>query len=81
MSVDANGVKRKCWRARRSLCARLGSQGNQRRTTDPSAPRNVSTRRLPCCSEDMEALGPVKIKDVQAAQQEMIVRAAPEVGE
>jgi flagellar motor switch protein FliG len=70
MAVDANGVKEVLSRVdRRLLSLALKGTSEELRT---HLLQGMSQRGAAMLIEDMEALGPVKIKDVQAAQQEVI---------
>jgi flagellar motor switch protein FliG len=70
LSVDANGVKELLARAdRRQLTVALKGASEEVRQ---HLLKGMSQRGSAMLLEDMEALGPVKIKDVEAAQQQVI---------
>ena len=70
LSIDANGVKELLARAdRRQLTVALKGTSDEIRQ---HLLKGMSQRGSAMLLEDMEALGPVKIKDVEAAQQQMI---------
>jgi len=69
-TLDANGVKELLARAdRRQLTISLKGTSEELRK---HLLQGMSQRGAAMLLEDMEALGPVKIKDVEAAQQQMI---------
>src|SRR5580658_3871525 len=69
-TLDANGVKELLARAdRRQLTISLKGTSEELRR---HLLQGMSQRGAAMLLEDMEALGPVKIKDVEAAQQQMI---------
>jgi flagellar motor switch protein FliG len=71
LSIDANGVKELLARAdRRQLTVALKGTSDELRQ---HLLKGMSQRGSAMLLEDMEALGPVKIKDVEAAQQQIIV--------
>ena len=49
-----------------------GAEGHQRSAARITSCRSCRSAARRCCKEDMEALGPVKIKEVEAAQQQII---------
>jgi flagellar motor switch protein FliG len=70
LSIDANGVKELLSRAdRRQLTVALKGASEEARQ---HLLKGMSQRGSAMLLEDMEALGPVKIKDVEAAQQQVI---------
>jgi flagellar motor switch protein FliG len=70
LSIDANGVKELLSRAdRRQLTVALKGASEEVRQ---HLLKGMSQRGSAMLLEDMEALGPVKIKDVEAAQQQVI---------
>jgi len=70
LSLDANGVKELLGRAdRRVLTVALKGASEELRK---HLLQGMSQRGSAMLLEDMEALGPVKIKDVEAAQQQVI---------
>jgi flagellar motor switch protein FliG len=70
LSVDANGVKELLARAdRRQLTVALKGASEEVRQ---HLLKGMSQRGSAMLLEDMEALGPIKIKDVEAAQQQVI---------
>jgi flagellar motor switch protein FliG len=70
LSIDANGVKEVLARAdRRQLTVALKGASEEVRQ---HLLKGMSQRGAAMLLEDMEALGPVKIKDVEAAQQQVI---------
>jgi flagellar motor switch protein FliG len=70
LSIDANGVKELLARAdRRQLTVALKGTSDELRQ---HLLKGMSQRGSAMLLEDMEALGPVKIKDVEAAQQQII---------
>ncbi len=70
LSIDANGVKELLARAdRRQLTVALKGTSDEIRQ---HLLKGMSQRGSAMLLEDMEALGPVKIKDVEAAQQQVI---------
>ncbi len=70
LRIDANGVKELLGRAdRRQLTVALKGTSDELRQ---HLLKGMSQRGAAMLLEDMEALGPVKIKDVEAAQQQVI---------
>ncbi len=70
LAIDANGVKELLARAdRRQLTVALKGTSEEIRQ---HLLKGMSQRGSAMLLEDMEALGPVKIKDVEAAQQQVI---------
>ena len=70
MMIDANGIKELLGRAdRRQLTIALKGTGDELRK---HLLQGMSQRGAAMLMEDMEALGPVKIREVEAAQQMMI---------
>jgi len=70
MMIDANGVKELLGRAdRKQLTIALKGTGDELRK---HLLQGMSQRGAAMLMEDMEALGPVKIREVEAAQQMMI---------
>jgi flagellar motor switch protein FliG len=70
LSIDANGVKELLARAdRKQLTVALKGASEELRK---HLLQGMSQRGSTMLLEDMEALGPVKLRDVEAAQQEMI---------
>ncbi len=70
LAIDANGVKELLARAdRRQLTVALKGTSDEIRQ---HLLKGMSQRGSAMLLEDMEALGPVKIKDVEAAQQQVI---------
>jgi flagellar motor switch protein FliG len=70
LSIDANGVKELLARAdRRPLTLALKGASEEVRQ---HLLKGMSQRGSAMLLEDMEALGPVKIKDVESAQQQVI---------
>jgi flagellar motor switch protein FliG len=70
LSIDANGVKELLARAdRRQLTVALKGTSDEIRQ---HLLKGMSQRGSAMLLEDMEALGPVKIKDVEVAQQQVI---------
>jgi len=70
LSIDANGVKELLARAdRRQLTVALKGTSEEIRQ---HLLKGMSQRGSAMLLEDMEALGPVKMKDVEAAQQQVI---------
>jgi flagellar motor switch protein FliG len=70
LTIDANGVKELLGRAdRRQLTIALKGSSDELRK---HLLQGMSQRGASMLMEDMEALGPVKIKEVEAAQQMMI---------
>jgi flagellar motor switch protein FliG len=70
LSIDANGVKELLARAdRKQLTVALKGASDELRK---HLLQGMSQRGSAMLLEDMEALGPVKLRDVEAAQQEMI---------
>jgi flagellar motor switch protein FliG len=70
MMIDANGIKELLGRAdRRQLTIALKGTGDELRK---HMLQGMSQRGAAMLMEDMEALGPVKIREVEAAQQMMI---------
>ena len=70
LSIDANGMKELLGRAdRRQLTLALKGTSDEMRQ---HILQGMSQRGAAMLLEDMEALGPVKIRDVEAAQQQII---------
>ncbi len=70
LNIDANGIKELLARAdRRQLTISLKGTSDELRQ---HLLKGMSQRGSAMLLEDMEALGPVKIRDVEAAQQQMI---------
>ena len=70
LAIDPNGVKELLSRAdRRQLTVALKGASEEIRQ---HLLKGMSQRGSAMLLEDMEALGPVKIKDVEAAQQQVI---------
>ncbi|HLW75885.1 MAG TPA: flagellar motor switch protein FliG, partial [Bryobacteraceae bacterium] len=70
LNIDANGIKELLARAdRRQLTISLKGTSDELRA---HLLKGMSQRGAAMLLEDMEALGPVKIRDVEAAQQQMI---------